>query len=155
VFWHGCETERAVTVRWKLDGNASYRVVPLTAHPAETIAVTAERAKIQAHRPEKARYRGRRTWEDTHRFGMMFANSPRRAQLALEGRGRNMSGKMDQVKGRTKEAVGVLVGDKRLEREGKVERAAGDIKEKAGKFAHDVKKKTEKVVDKVKSAIKR
>ncbi|HME72237.1 MAG TPA: CsbD family protein [Myxococcota bacterium] len=66
-----------------------------------------------------------------------------------------MSGKMDKVKGRTKEAVGVLVGDKRLEREGKVERAAGDIKEKAGKLADDVKKKTEKVVDKVKSAIKR
>lgn len=66
-----------------------------------------------------------------------------------------MGGKTDQAKGRTKEAVGVLVGDKRLEREGKVERAAGDIKEKAKEIADDVKKTTEKVVDKVKSAIKR
>lgn len=66
-----------------------------------------------------------------------------------------MGGKIDQAKGRTKEAVGVLVGDKRLEREGKVEHAAGDIKEKAKEIADDVKKTTEKVVDKAKSAIKR
>lgn len=64
-------------------------------------------------------------------------------------------GKMDQAKGRTKEAAGVLTGDKRLEREGKVDRAAGDIKEKAGELADDVKKTTKKVVDKVKSAINR
>ena len=53
-----------------------------------------------------------------------------------------------------KEAAGVLVGDKKLEREGKVQHAAGDIKEKAKEIADDVKKTTEKVVDKVKSAIK-
>jgi uncharacterized protein YjbJ (UPF0337 family) len=64
-------------------------------------------------------------------------------------------GKMDQAKGRAKEAVGVLTGNKRLEREGKVERTAGDIKEKAGELADDVKKGTAKIVDKVKSAIKR
>lgn len=64
-------------------------------------------------------------------------------------------GKMDQAKGRTKEAVGVLTGDDRLEREGKVQRTAGDIKEKAGELADDVEKTAEKVVDKVKSAIKR
>lgn len=55
-----------------------------------------------------------------------------------------MSGKSDQIKGRTKEAVGVLVGDKRLELEGKVDRATGTIKQAA-----------EKAVDKVKSTIKR
>jgi uncharacterized protein YjbJ (UPF0337 family) len=66
-----------------------------------------------------------------------------------------MGGKIDQATGRTKEAVGVLVGDKDLEREGKVQRAAGDIKEKAKEIADDVKKTTEKVVDKVKAAIKR
>lgn len=65
-----------------------------------------------------------------------------------------MGGKMDQAKGRTKEAVGVLVGDKELEREGKVQRAAGDIKEKASEIADDVKKTAGKVVDKVKQAIK-
>jgi uncharacterized protein YjbJ (UPF0337 family) len=65
-----------------------------------------------------------------------------------------MGGKIDQATGRTKQAAGVLVGDESLEREGKVQRAAGDIKEKAAEIADDVKKVTEKVVDKVKSAIK-
>lgn len=55
-----------------------------------------------------------------------------------------MAGKTDQVKGRAKQAAGVLAGDKRLENEGKVDRAAGKVKEKAAE-----------VVDKVKSAIKR
>ncbi|MBS1105421.1 MAG: CsbD-like [Deltaproteobacteria bacterium] len=65
-----------------------------------------------------------------------------------------MGGKIDQAKGRAKETAGVLVGDKRLEREGKVQHAAGDIKEKAKEIADNVKKTTEKVVDKVKSAVK-
>jgi uncharacterized protein YjbJ (UPF0337 family) len=55
-----------------------------------------------------------------------------------------MSGKTDQIKGKAKQAAGVVTGDKRLEREGKLDRAAGSIKEKA-----------EGVVDKVRSAIKR
>ena len=65
-----------------------------------------------------------------------------------------MGGKTDQVKGKVKEAAGVLTGDKRLEREGKVEHAAGHVKEKAGEIAHGVKKATEKVVDKVKDTLK-
>ena len=65
-----------------------------------------------------------------------------------------MGGKIDQVKGRAKEAAGVLVGDKSLERKGKVQRAAGDIKEKAEDIADDVKEAAEKVVDKVKSVVK-
>ena len=36
----------------------------------------------------------------------------------------------DEVKGRAKQAAGVLTGDKDLEREGKAERVAGAIKEK-------------------------
>ena len=55
-----------------------------------------------------------------------------------------MSGKTDQAKGKVKQAAGVLVGDKRLEREGKLDRAAGSLKRKA-----------ERAVDKVRSAIKR
>ena len=42
-----------------------------------------------------------------------------------------MSGKTDQIKGRAKEAAGALLGDKRLEREGKIERVTGSVKEKA------------------------
>jgi len=41
----------------------------------------------------------------------------------------NMANK-DEVKGRTKQAAGVLTGDKDLEREGKVDRIAGAVKEK-------------------------
>jgi len=55
-----------------------------------------------------------------------------------------MSGKTDQIKGRTNQAVGALVGDKRLELEGKVDRATGKIKQAA-----------QEAVDKVKSTIKR
>ena len=54
------------------------------------------------------------------------------------------SGKTDQVKGRVKEAAGVLTGDEKLEREGKLDSTAGNVKEKVSK-----------VVDKLKRAVKR
>ena len=84
----------------------------------------------------------------------MLTQSGRSEGAMLRQEDGTMGGKIDQAKGRTKEAVGVLVGDKDLEREGKVQRAAGDIKEKAKEIADDVKKTTEKVVGKMKSAIK-
>ncbi len=37
----------------------------------------------------------------------------------------------DEVKGRAKQATGVLTGDKDLEREGKIDRVAGAVKETA------------------------
>lgn len=46
----------------------------------------------------------------------------------------------DEAKGRVKKAVGALTGDKDLEQEGKVDRAAGKVKE---------------VIDKVKDAVTR
>ena len=52
------------------------------------------------------------------------------------------SGKSDEVKGRVKEAAGVLTGDKKLKREGKVDQAAGKIKQKV-----------QKVIDKTKDAV--
>jgi uncharacterized protein YjbJ (UPF0337 family) len=51
-------------------------------------------------------------------------------------------GKFDEAKGRAKEAVGDLKGDRDLEREGKADRAAGDFK---GKVAN--------IVDKVRNAV--
>jgi uncharacterized protein YjbJ (UPF0337 family) len=51
-----------------------------------------------------------------------------------------MSGTTDKVKGRVKEAVGVLTNDKRLKREGKLDQTSGAIKDAV-----------EKVVDKVKN----
>lgn len=51
-------------------------------------------------------------------------------------------GKIDQAKGRVKEAAGVLADDETLKDEGRAERLAGEAKEAAGK-----------VVDRVKDAI--
>jgi uncharacterized protein YjbJ (UPF0337 family) len=52
------------------------------------------------------------------------------------------SGKSDELKGRVKEAAGVLARDEKLKREGKADQVAGKIKQKV-----------EKVVDKVKGAL--
>jgi uncharacterized protein YjbJ (UPF0337 family) len=59
------------------------------------------------------------------------------------------SGKSDEVKGRVKEAAGVLTGDKKLERQGKVDQAAGKLKQ----AVETVKKKAEKAVDDAKDAL--
>jgi uncharacterized protein YjbJ (UPF0337 family) len=51
-----------------------------------------------------------------------------------------MSGKMDELKGRTKEALGDLTDDDEMKREGKSDQAAGDVKQKiddAGDWAED------------------
>jgi uncharacterized protein YjbJ (UPF0337 family) len=51
-----------------------------------------------------------------------------------------MSGKMDEMKGRTKEALGDLTDDEEMKREGKRDQAAGDVKQKiddAGDWAED------------------
>ncbi len=47
--------------------------------------------------------------------------------------------KTDEAKGRSKQAAGVLTGDKDLEREGKVDRAAGKAKETVDKAADKAK----------------
>ena len=53
-----------------------------------------------------------------------------------------MAGKADQMKGKAKEAVGDLTGDKDLKAEGKADRQAGEVKEKV-----------DEVIDKVKSVV--
>ena len=50
-----------------------------------------------------------------------------------------MSGKMDQVKGRVKEAAGVLTDDKSLKREGQLDQVVGKVKETAEKAADKIK----------------
>ncbi len=47
--------------------------------------------------------------------------------------------KLDQGKGRLKEAAGDLTGDEDLKAEGKVDRASGTIKEKVGDAADKAK----------------
>jgi uncharacterized protein YjbJ (UPF0337 family) len=50
-----------------------------------------------------------------------------------------MGGKIDQVKGRIKEAAGALTGDDRLKREGKLEQVVGKVKETADRAANKMK----------------
>jgi uncharacterized protein YjbJ (UPF0337 family) len=73
-----------------------------------------------------------------------------------------MSAKTDQVKGRGKEAIGSLTGDKDLESEGKADRRAGEAKEKVGHAKDKVEEvidktqdKVEEVIDKTKGAMHR
>lgn len=54
-----------------------------------------------------------------------------------------MGEKMDEVKGRAKEAAGSITGDDRLKREGKVDRAASTVKEKIGNAVDAVKDKVD------------
>jgi uncharacterized protein YjbJ (UPF0337 family) len=50
-----------------------------------------------------------------------------------------MAGKMDQIKGRIKEATGVITDDDRLKREGKLDQVVGKVKEKAAKAAEKMR----------------
>jgi uncharacterized protein YjbJ (UPF0337 family) len=57
-----------------------------------------------------------------------------------------MGSTFDDAKGRTKEAVGDLTGDKDMQREGKVDQAGASVKE----FAEDAKDKVSGAVDSIK-----
>ena len=59
-----------------------------------------------------------------------------------------MNGKMDDLKGRAKEAVGDMTDDKDLKREGKVDQAAGKAKDKIDKAKDWVEDKVDDVKDK-------
>ena len=62
-----------------------------------------------------------------------------RAVAPVNERRMAMSGKMDQVKGRIKEAAGVLTDDDRLKREGKLDQVVGKVKETAAKAVDTMK----------------
>lgn len=59
-----------------------------------------------------------------------------------------MGEKMDDAKGRAKEAVGDLTDDKDLKREGKMDRAGASVKEKVGDAVDAVKDKVGDVIHK-------
>jgi uncharacterized protein YjbJ (UPF0337 family) len=50
-----------------------------------------------------------------------------------------MAGRRDKLKGTVKEATGILIGDKALEREGKFDKAVGSVKEAAEKIVNKVR----------------
>jgi uncharacterized protein YjbJ (UPF0337 family) len=59
-------------------------------------------------------------------------------------------GKVKKLKGRGKEAVGIAVGDKKMEKQGARERAEGSAQEKVGK----VRRKAGEAVEKIGAAMK-
>jgi len=63
-----------------------------------------------------------------------------------------MGGKIDKIKGRIKEAVGVLADDDNLQREGQLDQVVGEVKEQAERVAKKVKEQVAKAVEKVKNA---
>lgn len=54
------------------------------------------------------------------------------------------NGKLDQAKGKVKEAAGKLFNDKSTEAEGKLDQVKGSIKEKAGEAARNIKNALDK-----------
>jgi uncharacterized protein YjbJ (UPF0337 family) len=73
-----------------------------------------------------------------------------------------MAGKIEKSKGKAKEAVGSLTGNKKLESEGKIDRRAGAAKEKVGRVkgkvegvAEKAERKAVKAIDKAKGATRR
>jgi uncharacterized protein YjbJ (UPF0337 family) len=59
-----------------------------------------------------------------------------------------MGSTTDKIKGRVKEAVGVITDNDRLKREGRTDQAEGEVKETVEK----VQDKAKQVVEKVKNA---
>jgi uncharacterized protein YjbJ (UPF0337 family) len=51
---------------------------------------------------------------------------------------------MDKVKGKAKQAVGAAMGDKKLERQGKVDEAKGNVKGAVEEVKHAVKQAAKK-----------
>ena len=58
-----------------------------------------------------------------------------------------MGEKMDEAKGRVKEAAGDLTDDKDLQREGKMDQAGATVKEKANDAVDTVKEKADEMMD--------
>ena len=61
----------------------------------------------------------------------------------------------DKIKGRIKEAVGVITDNDRLKSEGQTEQAVGEVKEAAESAAEKVKDTVERIAEKVKDTVKR
>jgi uncharacterized protein YjbJ (UPF0337 family) len=78
-----------------------------------------------------------------------------RAVATGNARSTAMSGKIDTIKGRIKEAVGALTDNDDLKREGQRDQALGEVKEAAERAAEKVKDTVERTAEKVKDTVKR
>ncbi|HSF31379.1 MAG TPA: CsbD family protein [Candidatus Tectomicrobia bacterium] len=66
-----------------------------------------------------------------------------------------MGSKSDKIKGRIKEAVGVLADDDSLKREGQRDQAVGEVKETVEQAAQQVKDQVKRAAEKVKEKAKK
>jgi uncharacterized protein YjbJ (UPF0337 family) len=66
-----------------------------------------------------------------------------------------IKGEAHKIKGSIKEAIGKITGDRKVEAEGKVEKAAGEAQAAAGKAADGVRDTVNKAADKLKNATRR
>lgn len=62
-------------------------------------------------------------------------------------------GKVDEAKGKTKQAAGDLTGNKEMHREGKVDEAAGKARQTLGDAADKIGDGINKATDKVKDTL--
>lgn len=60
-----------------------------------------------------------------------------------------MSGEMDKIAGRAKQAAGDLTGDDELEQDGERQELAGDLKDKVGEVKEGIDDKIDAVRDKI------
>lgn len=61
----------------------------------------------------------------------------------------DLNGKLDQVKGDAKEALGDVTDNKSLENEGKADQLTGDVKEKLNEAGEAIKDKANEVAGKI------
>jgi uncharacterized protein YjbJ (UPF0337 family) len=66
-----------------------------------------------------------------------------------------MSGKIDKITGRIKEAVGALTENDDLKREGQQDQAVGEVKAAAERAAEQVEDTVERAAEQVKDTVKR
>ena len=66
-----------------------------------------------------------------------------------------MSGKIDTITGRIKEAVGALTENDDLKREGQRDQAVGEVKAAAERAAEKVEDTVKRAAEKVKDTVKR
>jgi uncharacterized protein YjbJ (UPF0337 family) len=66
-----------------------------------------------------------------------------------------MDGKIDTMKGRLKEAVGVLTDNDDLKREGQRDQVVGEVKDKAAQAADEVQDKAARVAAQVQEEVAR
>lgn len=65
-----------------------------------------------------------------------------------------MGGNADKVRGRVKQAIGALTGNKKLSRDGRRDERAGDVKQKAGEAIDVVHDKLEDAAETLSSSKK-